>query len=123
MAADDHIPESLYPLLTRHFAEHLPVLQQTNTLLEGWAENQSSGTEVPRALGMAEFIIGETKGQTIAKTFSLYRLQAALDIYAELTATEKARADAVLQQTGGAELIDFKLAARLTRKNYKLVLA
>jgi len=123
LASNDCIPETLYPLLKRHFAEHLPVLQRTNALLAAWAENQSSGAEIPRALGMAEFSIGDTNGQTLAKTFSLYRLQAAMDKYEGLSAADKEKADHILETTGGGALKEFKVAARLTRKNYKLVLA
>ena len=118
----DAIPDTLLPLLSRHFAEHLPVLEQTNKLLCTWAAGQTKGAEVPRALGMADFQIGEIKGQIIARTFSLYRLQAAMDVYAELSDAEREAADAMLDATGGAALKRFEMGARLGRENYKLVL-
>ena len=123
LISSDTIPDTLLPLLTRHFSEHLPVLQQTNELLTQWAGGQTSGTEIPRALGTADFRVGSTDGQIMARTFSLFRLQAALDIYNGLSGDERAKADDLLDITGGQALKTFKFAVRLARKNYKLVLA
>jgi glutathione S-transferase len=119
----NELPQTLLPLLRRHFREHLPVLLATNKLLGDWADGQDSGAEPPRAFGMTSFEIGGCQGKIIARPFSLYRLQAALDIYASLNSEDKAQADVLLKATGGEALIDFKIAARLTRRNYKLVLA
>ena len=87
-----HVPETLLPILARHAAEHLPVLEQTNALLGAWAEGKTAGTEVPRALGTAMFNIEGVEGGIIARPFSLFRLQAALDVYAGLTDAERAKA-------------------------------
>ena len=119
---DGGIPDTLMPLLARHFSEHLPVLLQTNTFLGEWAAGQKPGAEVPRALGMANFNIEGTEGQIIARTFSLFRLQAAMDIYEGLTPKERRAANTLLDATGGSALKTFKVAARLARKNYKLSL-
>lgn len=101
----------------------MSVLQQTNELLKVWTENQSVGAEVPRALGMANFTIENSQGQIIARPFSLFRLQAALDVYASMSNPEREQADIILDKTGGTALKDFSITSRLTRHNYKLVLA
>ena len=116
------VPQTLLPLLRRHFSEHLPVLLASNALLAAWAQNQDSGTELPRAFGMTPFTVGECAGQIIARPFSLYRLQYAMDIYSAMNSADKAKADALLAASGGTALIDFKGAARLARANNKLVL-
>lgn len=123
LAENDAVPDTLLPLLTRHFAEHGPVLEATQKLLAGWAADKAPGTEVPRALGTVPFTLGEAQGQIIARPFSLFRLQAAMDIYKSLTEAERVRADAILDATGGSALKTFSLPARLTRRSYKLVLA
>ena len=112
----DHIPNTLLPMLARHHREHLPVLSATNILLE-----QFEGAPLPRALGQVPFTVEGYTGQTITRPFSLFRLQAALDIYAGLDAAAKARADAVLDATAGAALKRFEVAKRLGRENYKLI--
>jgi len=71
---------------------------------------------------MVPFSIGDCGGQIIARPFSLYRLQDAMDIYAAMDSASKAKADALLAATGADALREFKLAARLGRANYKLVL-
>lgn len=117
------LPPTLLPLLKRHFEEHLPVLLATNKLLKAWTKDQETGAELPRAFGMTPFKIGGSEGQIIARPFSLFRLQAAMDIYEKLEGHNKTQANAVLEATDGAALSEFKMGARLTRKNYKLVLA
>ena len=118
----EDLPKTVLPLLIRHFKEHLPVLLATNDLLKVWAGGQEAGAELPRAFGMTPFHIGGCQGQIIARPFSLFRLQAALDIYADMDERQQKEAGAILEAVGGNALIDFKIAARLTRKQYKLVL-
>ena len=45
-----------------------------------------------------------------------------MDIYADMDERQQKEAGAILEAVGGNALIDFKIAARLTRKQYKLVL-
>ena len=111
LIAGDEIPETLYPILRRHNIEHLPVLEATNKLLD-----QFSGDDLPRALGMAPFEMEGISGQTIARPFSLFRLQRALDRYNPIC-------NPILEKTGGEALKHFKIAKRLERQNYKLAIA
>lgn len=119
----DGIPETLLPMLARHFAEHLQVMEQTNNLLAAYAAKANPKDDLPRALGMAHFEVEGHKGQTIARPFSLFRLQAAIDIYTELESDKRVAADKVLEKTGGQGLKDFTLSSRLERRNYKLELS
>jgi len=123
LLSDDQVPETLLPILKRHFKEHLPVLEQTNTLLNTYAENAKPEDDLPRALGMANFTVDGCKGQTIARPFSLFRLQRALDVYAGIDDSVRFKADSLLNTTQGTYLKDLKIAHRLERRNYKLVLA
>jgi glutathione S-transferase len=118
LVKEDWILEVLLPLLRRHHREHLPVLQATNNLLA-----KVSGDTLPRVLGMVPFSVEGVEGQTIARPFSLFRLQAALDIYSEMSADDRARADTLLDATQGAALRTFVLSKRLARRDYKLCLA
>ncbi len=115
---DDVIPETLLPLLARHNVEHLPVLSAINDLLAAF-----EGDDLPRALGMVPFTVEGIAGQTIARPFSLFRLQAALDAYGNLDDIQTATADSLLNATQGEALKTFSIAKRLTRENYKLALA
>lgn len=112
LLAHDKIPETLLPILTRHNIEHLPVLEATNQLLD-----QFSGLDdLPRILGMVPFEIEGISGQTIARPFSLFRLQAALEAYGP-------NCDETLDNIRGEILKNFTIAKRLERRNYKLALA
>lgn len=115
LLGDDQIPETLLPLLRRHHAEHLPVLQATHEHLASFP-----GDDLPRVLGQVPFEVEAVQGQTIARPFSLFRLQAALDIYSDMSNAERMQADGLLDATAGDALKTFTLSKRLIRKNYKL---
>lgn len=118
LLGDDKVPETLLPLLTRHNIEHLPVLSATNALLDVY-----TGSELPRALGMVPFTIGETQSQTLARPFSLFRLNRALEIYANLDTKARELADSYLDATHGFSLKNFKLAKEMKRENFKLIIS
>jgi glutathione S-transferase len=123
LVGGDAIPETLLPILRRAMDEHLPVLQTSLEQFNAWLETAEPGAEVPRAFGQSSFTQGGRTGRIITASFSLFRLQAALDEYASMDADARTRADALLEQIGGGALKSFKLPHKLERRNYKLHLA
>jgi len=123
IVSDDAIPETLLPIMARHMAEHLPVIEAINDQFTEWLKTAEPGAELPRAFGQAAFTQGGRTGNIITNSFTLFRLQAALDEYASMDDTARARADALLDKIGGGALKSFTLPARLERRNYKLHLA
>jgi glutathione S-transferase len=119
----DDIPVTLLPILKVQMEEQLPVLQATNDLFIDWAATAEPQSDLPRGFEMIPFVTGGHAGQCMARTFALFRLQDALDVYDAMEASDQARADAFLDAIGGKALTSFKLAARLTRRNYRLALA
>ena len=120
LVADDHIPETLLPMMRRHMSEHLPVIEATNTQFAQWGETAETGAELPRAFGQTPFTQGGRTGNIITNSFTLFRLQAALDEYANMDDAARTRADGLLDAIGASALKTFKLPARLERQNYKL---
>ena len=120
---DDDLPKSLLPILQVQMAEQLPTLEKINDMFAQWAAERSSGDAVPRGFDMIEFQTGGVSGQCMARSFPLFRLQAALENLNAMDASDRARADAFLSAVGGERLSDFKLAAPLTRKTYRVCLA
>jgi len=123
LVSDDAIPETLLPMMTRHMNEHLPVIEATNAQFADWLKTAEAGAELPRAFGQVPFTQGGRSGNIISNSFTLFRLQAALDIYAAMEGDAKTRADALLDRIGATTLKTFALPARLERRNYKLHLA
>jgi glutathione S-transferase len=119
----DAIPETLLPLMTRHMSEHLPVIEATHAQFTDWLNTAEPRAELPRAFGQAPFTQGGRTGNIITNSFTLFRLQAALDIYASFEEETKVRADSMLDHIGASALKTFTLPARLERRNYKLHLA
>ncbi len=119
----DEIPETLLAILRRQMREQLPVLAASNAILADWSATVEAGSEVPRGIGTVELEIDGCKGPCAGRTFPLYRLQDALDIYHGMDAEAQARANRLLAAIGGESLSAFKPGARLTRRNYRLCLA
>ena len=123
LLAEDNVPSTLLPVFARQMTEQLPVLIATSQLFAEWSGTAKPRAEVPRGLGMVPFTTGGASGECAARSFSLFRLQQALDCLDNLNRDEKARAEAFLSKVGGEALLAFSLPERLERRNYKLCLA
>ena len=119
----DDIPPSLLPMFSRHSKEHLPVLTATQDMFDKWAESAEAGAEIPRMLGIVPFEIEGVSGNIIARPFSLFRLQMALDILHDMSPADKKLAHGFLKSVGAESLIDFKSMRRMERRNCKLCLS
>ena len=120
---DDEVPETLLPVLERMMGEQLPFLQTTADMLASWS-GANPDTDVPRAVGMAEFTVEGITGQRIAPPFSLWMLQRPLTYYRELDETGKSAADAFLSTISGARVFrNFTMAQPLAFENFKLSLS
>lgn len=121
LVGGDQIPETLLPILKRQMSEQLPVLADAARAFGEWAEIQPSGARVPRQLGVHDFIIGGQHGERAIITFSLWRLQAALDQYAGLDGEARHAADRLLAAIGGEAIAGFPAPRRLERRDFRLV--
>ncbi len=120
--ADDEVPESLLPVLERMMAEQMPFLQKVADMFATWAESNPD-TEIPRAVGMADFRIEGVSGQRIAPPFSLWMLQRPLDYYRTLPDADTAAVDEFLSSIDGAAAFsDFTMHQPLAFEKFKLVL-
>lgn len=120
---DDAIPQSLEPILARQMREQWPAIEATAKLFEDWAATADAGARVPRALGDLIIDIEGHRGPAKARSFPLWRLQAALDVYEAMDEQTRERADELLARIGGDALKTFRLPARLKRENCQVVLA
>jgi glutathione S-transferase len=120
---NDDVPATLYPILKRQMNEQLPVLQDSARALGEWAMAQPKGVRIKRTLGRHEFTIGGRVGERNIMSFSLYRLQRVLDLYAAMPDPDRQRADRLLEAVGGRALASLKLPVRLERRDYRLVIA
>ena len=123
LIGSDAIPATLEPILARQMREQLPAIERTEKLFADWAASAEPGARVPRALGDIPIEIEGHMGPAKARSFPLWRLQAALDVYNDMEEKDRSRADALLERIGGSGLKTFKLPARLKRENCQVVLA
>ncbi|MEL6859349.1 MAG: glutathione S-transferase N-terminal domain-containing protein [Pseudomonadota bacterium] len=119
---NDDIAVTLLPILKVALGEHLPVLRATLDLYHDWAKTAAARSEVPRGLGTVPFVTGGHAGTMGARTFSLLRLQDALDAYEIMLPSDKKRSDSMLKAIDALAFAELRLSPRLTRRNYKLAL-
>jgi len=120
---DDQVPDTVLPLLARMASEYLPVLEKTAAAFTAWAADQAPGSDIPRALGMHPFTLGGVTAERAIFTFDLWMLQRPLDFYAGLQGEARAAADAMLARAGAHGLVQLPEYPRITRTNFKTVLA
>mgnify|MGYP001797146548 FL=1 len=123
LVPNDDLPSTLLPILKVALAEHLPVLAATIKLFADWALTAEPRSEIPRGLGMIPFTTGGYSGMMAARTFSLLRLQDALDVYLMMLPSDKKRAEAFLAAVDAESFKSLRIDPRVTRRNYKLALA
>ena len=123
LVQNDDIPKTLLPILKAALGEHVPVLAATIEKFNTWAETADPRAEVPRGLGMIPFATGGRAGMISARTFSLLRLQDALDVYQMMMPSDRKRADAMLAAVDANGFKSLRIDPRLTRRNYRLALA
>ena len=102
--------------------EHVPFLADTARLFSDWHE-QNPRAEIPRGVGMASFEIEGVRGEGIARTFSLWMVQRALDYLASLDGADREACEQMLRDCGGEALLDFEMPARLAYENHTLIIA
>jgi hypothetical protein len=121
----DAVPKTLTPVLMRMMREALPVFVSTAHRLREWVEEHGavSGKEVPRHIGTHEFTLEGVTESRAVMPYSLWMLQRVLDHLARLQGAAKDEATTLLLEAGGDALLAFPPFPRLTRQNYRLVLA
>ena len=120
---DDQIPDTLIPILARQAREQYPALRQTLALFDNWAATAEAESAVPRALGQIKAEIEGHTGPAAARSFPLYRLQAAIDVFDAMGPDDQQKTKALLDRIGGQGFESLKPSKRLTRRNYRLALA
>jgi glutathione S-transferase len=120
---DDDVPATLLPILKVQMTEQVPVMSATIDLFIDWLATTEPQSDLPRGFEMIPFVTGGHAGQCMARTFALYRLQDALDLYDAMSLEDQTRAGAFLSAIDGEKLKSLRLPARLTRRNYRLALA
>ena len=120
---DDHIPETLLPILCRMFKEHWPVLMSTVGAIEKWAEANPNESEIPRTVGDHSFTIGDVSEQRAILTFNQWKMQRALNCYQGFDASDRQQCDVLLDQVDGLKVMQQVINKRVSRLNNKLVFA
>src|SRR5581483_6169981 len=102
----DRIPSTLLPVLARMMREQMPVLVDSSRLLREWVASHP-GQRIPRSIGMHAYELEGRRGTRIVRPYSLWMLQRARDAYRQLSAVDRAAADALLENVGGRSFIAF----------------
>lgn len=119
LLADDEIPETLMPILTRMAQEQLPVLLDTDKRLSVWREQNPDAVEVERYIGKHEFTVEGVKGERVVLPYSLWMYRRAVDCYQGID--NKDDVDQLCDQLGFKDALTEGLSNKLMRVDNKLV--
>lgn len=119
--ANDDVPDTLIPILQRMASEHLPVIQDTDRLLDEWRQANSEAKEVKRFIGMHTFTVEGIEAERVVLPYCLWMFQRPLDFYQSLEDT--AQVDELLSITGFDDALKSPLKNRLARRNNLLEFA
>ena len=120
--ADDRVPETLYPLLQRMFAEQLPVLVDTIRRVGQWAAEHPEARRVPRFIGKHEFYLGGARATRRVMPFAQWMFQRPLAHYRSLTVKQRLSIDPLLEKLGGLDGLREPVLAPLKFEHYRVCL-
>ncbi len=117
---NDQVPETLFPLLRRMFAEQLPVLLDTIRRVGKWKEEHPDAKGIPRFLGKHEFVLGEVSATRYVMPYAQWMFQRPMTFYQSLGDEQKAKIDPLLQQLGGLEGLNEVVVAPLKFEDHRI---
>lgn len=123
--ADDEIPDTLLPILSRLFESQWPVLEDTAEKLSQWYEKQDKSEqpiEIPRRLGMHDFTVQEITEQRAVLPYSQWMMQRPLDLYQSLSTENKQDMQPFLESINGSQAMNFVIKTKVSRINNKFMI-
>jgi len=123
--ADDEVPDTILPVLTRMLREQVPVIHDTMDRLAEWAQQNPQEREAPRAIGLHAFtleagLVGEVTEQRAIQPFVQWMWQRPLDAFANLDASAQSSVSSLLTNAGANDALFKQPGIRVRRHNYKL---
>lgn len=118
--ANDEIPETLIPILSRMFAEQWPVLADTVKVVQNWAQRHPDEKELPRVVGKHLYTIGDVSEMRGVGSFPQWKVQRVLACYNGFEDADKATVDELLRTVGGVQYMQMAVPKPIKRENNKL---
>ena len=117
---NDHVPETLYPLLRHLFESQFPVLRETVDAVAKWID-EHPGQKLPRKLGEHRYRLSGVDEKRALMSFPQWKLQRPMDFYQGLPEGQRGLVDALLDEVGGREAMATTIPRRVRRENNRLV--
>ena len=118
---DDHVPETLEPILRTLFEEQLIYMRALVAAIDAWCAEHPDATRVPRALGDTdEFSIGGVAGRRRLVTFGQWMLQRPASALAAMSAEDRAVVDPWLVGLGGEGFRALEIRHPFERRDFKM---
>lgn len=121
-------PASLRPVLRLLCRDFVPMVVAETRSLQSWLATQPVGEELPRHAGQHRVRLGrdtpsEVEVERALFPYDLFMLQRVRDAFQALPTDEARAARDALAGCGADALLDLPLAARVTRRDFRLVRA
>lgn len=121
--ADDAVPDTLMPVLSRMADEQVPVLLDTAYRLAEWQEEDPGTDRIPRALGRHRFRIEGVEGERAVLPFALWMWQRPMDHVQALRGQSRKNADELLEKLRMPVPEKLPRSPRVERKDNRFVAA
>ncbi|MFK7930418.1 MAG: glutathione S-transferase family protein [Myxococcota bacterium] len=118
LVPDDHIPDTLLPILTHAFTEQWPVIADTWAAVTAPDAAHPDG-RLPRFVGRHRFRVGDAHSTRAIQSYTAWMSQRSFAAYSALDGEERVRADTLLDQLGG-DAVKVPPKVELTRKMGKV---
>lgn len=118
---NDALPPTLNPVFRLVIDEFLPMAEAINLELAKALKSMPPHELLPRGLGPISHPMGNARFERVAITFTLWKMQRLLDVYAAMAPAEQSAVRAWLTTLGGQHLLDMKIP-RLRRVGVQVAL-
>lgn len=118
--ANDEIPATLMPLLTRVFREQTPVLQDTVRAVSAWCAANPDSDILPRVIGRHRFTLEGDSNERAIQPYAQWMFQRPVQFYQQLSDADRARIAPLLKQTGGLDALNTAIATPLDYVGYRV---
>jgi len=121
--ADDAVPETLMPVLSRMADEQVPVLLDTARRVAEWQEENPGTDRIPRTLGRHRFRIEGVEEERALLPFALWMWQRPMDYIQGLNGQSRKKADELLAKVRMPIPEKLPLSPRIERRDNRFIVA
>ncbi|MGY8892245.1 MAG: glutathione S-transferase N-terminal domain-containing protein [Pseudomonadales bacterium] len=116
----DAIPDSLVDVLKLIAVDFVPETKAAAECINDWLDQNpdlATGTECERGVGLASFVLGGTRMETLAQPFRFYLLERVQAEFEQLDGNSQKTVRTMLEEIDMAQLLEISIGRKIGRDN------